>query len=147
MSPVQYFTLNSCHSVVSYWCYPWALSSELLWGIKAAENLSLHEAGLYTAGRLCKQCANHVTYSLTLTGLTFISHPNPGCCAARLMPLALISIISGTNIKDNKHTETQVFLRNIQWGHKNTLPYLNCAAVGGAISNCPEKEKKRTCII
>lgn len=45
-----------------------------------------------------------------------------GCRAAHL-----------TSISSFEPTET----------HRNVLPYLNCAAVGGAISNCPEKEKKK----
>ena len=46
--------------------------------------------------------------------------------------------------KDKIHIETHT-------ESKISLPYLNCAAVGGAISSCPEKEekkkKKRKCFI
>lgn len=82
--------------------------------------------------------------------LVFINLPgvNPGCRAARLMSINSFKSSFDIYKKDKSHTEThKESLENIHQGYKNVLPYLNCAAVGGAISNCPEKEKKRKCVI
>lgn len=82
--------------------------------------------------------------------LIFINLPgvNPGYHAARLMGINSFKSSFDMNEKVKSHIETHKdSLENIHQGSKNVLPYLNCAAVGGAISNCPETEKKRKYVI